>query len=413
MYSKGNPMNKPFAAIAFADLHLQGGPDTPEAKFLDSVTDYVKDHDEIRFVFVPGDIYEAASTPEQRLIWANFVNLMADYQVKIIILRGNHDQPLDLMAQCDVSRGIYVSEMPEVITVEYHEDQPMDGPGLQILTIPHFNAGAVALMSESLRELNRTATNLFDEILIDYANRVRSHAGPSLLLFHAVVDGAHLDNGMIPRTNGIHLNAGLLNLIPTLCIGGHYHAQQLIKGTQNSYYTGSGTQQTFGETDQKGFLRLQYNGNAWEEPAFIPVETTPRILVEATWNCGRFEYKHPGPDDAFIFPHWPQQFSDAMVRFRFSYPQEEAALLDFTEPERLFAEAKAWVKDPKPIIKSTARCEEIGRTESVEESLRMFLELHGKAAMVDDVLEAFRNLDGNATTPAQVAQEQTKLSLGV
>lgn len=334
-----------------ADLHLKGGFKTREAEALMKVSGIALE-EKVQLVCVNGDIFDSRSTPEQRLVFRYFIDSLTNAGIPVIILRGNHDEPMDL--QVFESLKVTVSEKPMMISI----------PGLNVHTIPHFNAGGVALKKGDLSGLSDEGTGLFNDIMEGIFQSVQTSKEPSIVLFHAVVSGASLDNGMIPKQNGIHLNASKLDSIGCPVIGGHYHFRQKIG--RNIEYSGSLTRQTFGEAEgDKGVLITEHDGEQWLETRFISVDPVPMVLIDAVWNGSQFTYE-------------PVEVAGSDVRFRYSVTRELLPTVDLSHIE--YDLSQALTLKIEQIITSdvTARTPEIGSSQTVEEALRVWAKASNK-----------------------------------
>jgi DNA repair exonuclease SbcCD nuclease subunit len=380
--------------LCLADIHLRGGFDTEEAEALMKVADIAVERD-VDLVMVNGDIYEAKSTPIQRLVFRDFLR---KHGKPTIVLRGNHDEPNDL--------AIFGWEDLTVVHEQPGDERVpcQDGDMLQVLTIPHFAAGAVALQESSLADLNETGTNLFDRILDDIFQKVRAYDGPSLVAFHGVVSGASLDNGFIPKENGIHLNLQRLAAIGCPVVGGHYHAAQNVGAAIGAqvWYSGSLTRQTFGESEgDKGVLLFEYDGQ-WHEPEFISLNPTPMILIDAEW--GRHEIQ---PEDG---PQWffkPQDIpKGARVRFRYKVRQSDLATVDLAPIRQWMEEVGVRELKVEQIVEVTTavRCSEIVEAETVEKCFEVWGLAKGESPeRIQSALELLKSLNddsvGNGDKP--------------
>lgn len=424
--------------LFIADIHIQGGMDSEPALALMKAADIAIER-QVDVVGVPGDIYEGATTPEHRAVFKAFVQRIADSAIPLVILRGNHDKPEDLKVFHDPIRNIYVSEKPEAIKIRMK-----DGKTMLIHTIPHFNAGAVALMEEDAQATNREGTNLLSDIIEGIRLEVQNHDGPALVMFHAVVSGASLDNGYIPREDGIHLSLQALMTIPCPVIGGHYHDHQNVRpeprelhpGT-NVWYTGSPTRQNYGEAKgDKGCMIVAWpdgrGPGEWKNDyEFVSLAPAPMLLLDCYISGGEDK---TDPETGEIKPSLqfdfqpalqnPTEYSGALVRFRYHIPQILMAHLgDFVEQMKdHFRLAKKLKIEPVPQVTTAVRCVQIVETETVEDALLVWMDAKG---IVDERPHCMRILqeimgtheqdsqkgDGQVTMNFQVHEEPALVAL--
>lgn len=388
--------------LCLADIHLRGGHGTEEADALMKVA-HLAHEKQVNLVLVNGDIYETISTPEQRLVFRDFLETLTSsiFGIDVVVLRGNHDQAQELSLFDDLYGKVQVSETPERFEVA----------SLQILTIPHFNAGALALQQENLDDLNEKGTDVFSQILDDYFQKVRSHDGPSIVAFHGTVSDAALDNGYIPRQNGIHLNLARLTTLGCPVVGGHYHRCQEVGGPgTNVWYSGSLTRQTYGESEgDKGVLLFEYEDGAWKQPEFISLNPTPMILVEG-------EFLEIASGTGSYFSWWvdlngkhleeisPETFAGAKVRFRYRVRQQYLAAVDLTLIQEKFAFAKELKIEQVVEVSTAVRSEAMVQAETVEDCFRVWGESKGlEEQLLDDALNLYQEIT-QKNEPADVLQ---------
>ncbi|TGM22009.1 metallophosphoesterase family protein [Leptospira meyeri] len=357
-----------------ADIHLQGGLESKEAKVLMKAS-AILDRENVDMVIIAGDIFEDVSTEEQRLVFRNFLDSFQSTLPKLI-LRGNHDKPKDLMVYNDrESRSIYVSERPEIIKLRLGNLE--NGSWFQFLTIPHFSAGALALQSKSVEQLGEKGTNAFMDLLDSYYNKIRTSDIPSFVPFHGTISGAKLDNDKIPKLNGIHLPLGLLETFGCPVVGGHYHKFQKVG--RNVWYPGSITRQTWGESlDDKGLLIWSWDGSWTPEPEFFSLDPEPMKSFNATWDGNKF-IDETGAELNI------DSLADekAKIRFRYTVSKE----LSHTVPKDL--KEKLIAIDPEAKIEKTTnitvavRNEEIVKANDIEGSLKIYFQ--GKGMEASDI----------------------------
>jgi len=397
--------------LTVADIHLHGGDQTEEAEALSRVIDIATDR-EVDMVFVLGDVFEAKSTPEQRLVFKNFLHrINRDGKRPVVIIRGNHDESGDLLIFRDFAREIYVWETPNEERITARE-----GDMLQVLGIPHFNAGALALKHTNQDALAEDGTSLFETILDSTFQKVQGYDGPSMVLFHGTVSGAALDNGHIPRNNGIHLNANRLAAIGCPVICGHYHKNQEV--APGVWYVGSLTRQTFGESEgDKGVMLWTAAGGYWEKE-FISVSPTPMLLVQAEWRDGTFIVQAEWRDGTFIDDDdsdmaydvapslTPDSTRGARIRFRYRVNQEDLPKVDLDPIKKYFEGAKELKIEQIVEVTQAVRCEEMKAAESVEDCLGVWLDSKGLSEKKQECLQILKEIT-ECSEPDQRVAERT------
>lgn len=358
--------------LSLADIHLCGGPETDEAQALLKVVEIAEEH-RITVLLINGDVFHSKSTPAQRWVFKDFLERIIRRGIEVLILRGNHDEELDLTVY--ESHSVFVYEKPGKICLD----------GLTIHTIPHHNAGAIALQVNSQSEMGDTGTGLYDQMIHAIYNEIKTTEGPSMVAFHGTITGAHLDNGMIPKHDGIVLNGPLLASLGVPVRGGHYHAAQ--EPHPNVRYSGSITLRNYGESGDKGVLIDTWEDGEWIGCEFVSLNPAPRITIETEWitNVGlsdtvNYIFYGEGPC-GFCWNSEPAKpfYKGARVKFRYKVKQSEVPTLDLDEVKAFFE--SAGVRELKLerdlIIETAIRSESIQQAQTELDMHLVWLESKG------------------------------------
>lgn len=354
--------------LSVADIHLNGGGETDEGLALLKVAQ-IAIYEGVQIVGVHGDVYHSKSTPAQRWIFKEFLRQLTAHGIQVVILRGNHDEEGDLKIFHDPDRGVHVFERPgDVILIA-------GGEQLQVHAIPHYNAAAVALEEDSLADLGETGTGLYDQMLNGIFNEVRTWEGPSLVAFHGTVTDAHLDNGHIPKHDGIVLNGPLLASLGCPVRGGHYHAGQEVH--PNVRYSGSITLRNYGESGDKGVLIDTVQDGQWVGCEFHSTEPSARITIDAEW-MPEMETEITNGFRIYSVPE-EDALKGARVRFRYKVKQSQVATVNLDDIKAFFE--RVGVREIKferdLIIETAIRSESIMQAVTVIDMHESWLELKG------------------------------------
>lgn len=349
--------------MSIADIHLNGGFETDEAEALLKAAGVAIYHN-VHVVLVNGDVYHAKSTPIQRRVFKEFLRELVYNKIEVVILRGNHDEEHDLSIFHDPERGVWAFQQPGMVTLRSWSGYPID-----VHVIPHYNAAALALEENSIKDLSEAGTGLYDQLLHDIFNKVRASTVMSMVAFHGTITDAHLDNGHIPKHDGIVLNGPILSSIGCPVRGGHYHAAQ--EPHPNVRYSGSITLRNYGESGDKGVLIDTWEDNQHVGCEFVSLEPAARVTIEAVWN--------PQMNDFIVFDDATQESYSlaaavdpgavlgARVRFRYKVWQSEIPTVDLEPVRQLFA--NAGVRELKferdLIIETAIRSERIQQASTV------------------------------------------------
>lgn len=364
--------------LALADIHLSGeGFGTPQHEAIMKIPNSLIEERGIDLVVVCGDVYDTVSTVNQRLAFKRFLDGCLDY-CPVVVLRGNHDQKGDLAA-FDGLQGVH----GECHVIDDRPDyRHIRGLGLDIFGLPHIGLANLAQLHDSKGQAAEDGREALQAILTHWVDVMASSSAPSLVLLHGVVAGAQLDNGYIPRDNGLHVTAGQLDALgcPVLC--GHYHKHQQVG--QQAWYVGSPARNSYGEAEgDKGCLIIEHDGQQWLEPEFVSLDPQRMVLVEYRWQAGEWcGIKEASSHDIM----------GARVRVRYHVPEDELAQATEALPSLLeWFEAAAEVKVERIIESVTvARCADMAQAQTVEEGLFVWLEQGGRNP--DDYLPTFNRI---------------------
>lgn len=365
--------------LHIADLHINGGPETDEAVALSRAAQLAQERS-VDLVVVAGDVFEGVSSPIQRLVWRAFLDTLESSGIYCVVIRGNHDRPLDLRSFRRSAAHCYVSEEPDEILLE------IGGQKLRVLTLPHFSAASIAATETGQRDVDQIGTAAVVKILADYAQRVRSSEIPSILVAHGVVSGAALDSGRIPKNNGLHFPLESLKALDCPVMLGHYHKYQCVGGLV--YYSGSTTRQTFGEAqDDKGGIIWTLDRIGWMVE-FVSLSPRPHWLIDAHWDGVKWTNPDGEPLELLT-----QIGPETKIRFRYTVAESKAASVNLEPIREALGVAELHV-ERKLVIESAVRDARIMQAHSVEDSLRVWLEQKG--VDVEEHLSLYREIKAAA-----------------
>lgn len=380
-----------FRVMSIADIHLSGGADSDEAIALKKAVQVARD-ERVDYVLVNGDIFHSKSTPTQRLVFKNFLEDLEISVKAVVILRGNHDELDDLMIYERDTVGeleVQVFQKPGSLTFNDHDHS------LTIHAIPHYNASAIAMDSTSQEQMGEEGTGHFDTLLNSIFQQVATSSTPSMVAFHGTVTDAHLDNGMIPKHDGIVLNGPLLSSIGCPIRGGHYHAAQ--EPHPNVRYSGSITLRNYGESGDKGVLIDECIDGVWQESRFVSLNPAPRLTIEAEWGRQPLQLSD---SEEWNRPQWffkPSDFDfepGARVRFRYKVKQSDIATVDIETIKKIMEEkqVRELQIERDLIIETAVRSESIHQATSVIEMHEEWLKLKGLDAKVPAQRELYNRV---------------------
>ena len=369
--------------LHLADFHIKlSGPRAGEAR---RILDHIADHaGEIKpnVIALAGDLFDARSTPEERLFLADILRRLA-VVAPVYAIHGNHDNPDDV-SLFNLVRDAHVITEPGVKVVEGVRFAFLPWPKLGNLAA---TVGPKASIAER-REIAKAA-------LIDILRGFRGEINPgeaSVVLTHMSISGAAMDSGQpVSASDEMSLSADEFfesGAAGILC--GHIHLRQQMRSGDGRpvWYAGAPFRTTFGESaGSKGGLVWDWIGGAWRvTPWDAPAR--PMVLLEGKWIDGQLTGLEHGPLD------------DAEVRLRIEFPSEEreAARIQAEELKKaLEAEgAHSVTIDERPVIVTRSRCVEITAARTTIEKLKAWAQSAG-SEVPEDVEAKLQILEAEIT----------------
>lgn len=258
-----------------------------------------------------GDVFEKKSTPRERDEVADLLQDIAT-SMPVVLVRGNHDEigDLPLFERLSATHEIDVVEAAHawetagvhVAAVAWPRKAMLDAAGVD--------------PSEAMRAILRGL------------GAVASPPGmPRLFVGHVMMRGSMTSTGQ-PLV-GVPLEIGLEDLALADCDAyalGHIHLSQAWQiGEAPVIYPGSPRRTSFGETEAKGYVVIEFEGRkaSWQ---FVEAPATPMVLIEAAWRHHDIAGAYALDIDSKAFPS-AERVRGAEVRLRCATPsdQREAA----------------------------------------------------------------------------------------
>ena len=309
-----------------------------------------------------GDIYERASTPEERKAVADWLTRIAEV-CPVVIARGNHDREQDvaLMRRLKTRHPIIVQEAcgvhvvggVAVATVAW----PSKASLMAMLGRDVDSTGVDDAARGALQDVFRWLRVELDKLPVDM---------PRLMLGHFMVDGSRVSTGQ--PLIGAELRVGLKDLALAGCdlvIAGHVHCpQEWVFGDMEVLYTGSPFRTAYGETEEKSVLFAEHWQGNWAcSRKRTPAQ--PMVLVEAEWAEGAFHEAPPLETE--------DGGADVRFRYRVTADQRDAARAAAQEwRAELLGMGVARVTVEEVVVQTTrARAPEVAEATTPAEKLRL------------------------------------------
>lgn len=406
------PQAQPAGAVRVAhtgDLHLTSGPrfaDTTKA--LDFIE---RDGREagVDLWLIGGDLTGVHDVPhvatiEEREYLADLFQRMAE-TAPVLVLYGNHDVASDiaLYRRMKGPHPIEVAVRPGV----YH----MADTVICCLPFP-FIAGMVNLPigdDRTVRAENEAASDVVRGLLREWRDeyRLNLNAKPSILFGHLTVRGARTSGDEILAGQEVELTAEDVDTFPAHYVAlSHIHLHQQV--AEMAWYAGSPTAQTFGETDEKGYVIADV---CFEENPRVYRRLTPSrrmATVTATWAevAGVWRWLGNAEDEIAGLPE------GAEVKLRIQLPEDAATSCPVAELVAQYEAAGFHVAKPERRIvpKVRVRSEEIQAAVSNREKLEAYwlsLEHAPKPSQQERCLEKLVEIENEVAGNTQsVAREE-------
>ncbi|MEO8605066.1 MAG: metallophosphoesterase, partial [bacterium] len=347
------------------DLHLTEG-----ARFADTcrALDWIAADGEARGVqlwLVGGDLVGVHEVPhvatvrERDFLDRWFQRLAST--APVIILYGNHDVRTDLVGygRLDATHSIRVVTEPGAVSLQIDALNPDSSVVATVFCVPYqHKTDLLAGPSGTIREQNDNAADVLRAKLAEW--EALPTAGPRIYFGHHNVRGAQLSGDEILANKEVELTSEDLDTFSAdHCALSHIHLHQRV--ARRAYYAGSPTAQTFGESDEKGYLVVEVETGA--DPILHRRLTPARRLVTviARWVqvAGAWQWLADPEADLAAVP------DGAEVRLHIEVPEEAASSCPIDALQARFAEVAHRVTlDRKIVPRNRVRSESIQAAKS-------------------------------------------------
>jgi len=288
--------------IHFADIHIgteNYGRVDPATGVNERVLDFLRRFDElidyglerdVDLVIFAGDAFKTRNpNPTYQRAFARRIKRLADADVPVVLLVGNHDLPA--IAQRASSVDIFRTlDVPNVIVgrdERVHAIETRQGP-VQVATVPYPARQRLLAYDEfrklSLAELDQRLQSIVTENIRALATKLDPTV-PAVLTAHLSVSGATYgsERSVMLGRDAVVLKSALASPAWDYVALGHIHRHQSLNGEDYPaiVYSGSLERIDFGEEAQpKGFcwVELARGEATWE---FVEVSARPFVTIRA------------------------------------------------------------------------------------------------------------------------------------
>jgi DNA repair protein SbcD/Mre11 len=356
--------------------------------------------DQVDLVMFGGDAFpDATPAPYIQEAFAREFRRLADHQIPLILLVGNHDQ--HAQGQGGASLSIYRTlGVPGVIVADKlttHRIETNSGV-LQILSIPWINRSALLTRPESeklsLPEVNDLLLSRLEPVLEAEVRRLDSTL-PTVVLGHLMADNAKLGaEKLLAVGRGFTMPLGMLvkESFDYVALG-HVHRHQNLNPANDPpvVYPGSIDRVDFSEEkEDKGYVMIQIQPAMplsdrafqvnWE---FCPLPVRPFMTIKVNAS------KEEDPQAKIVKAIKKGSIEDAVVRLIYQVESQQTELIQATEFHELLAVAHSYTIQAELVSQlMQPRLPELGETaHSPIDALTTYLEhrtdlAHLSAAMM-------------------------------
>ncbi len=310
--------------FASGDHHFEEGPRWEECLMVHAWMADLVAREKPNVFLSAGDVYERASTPNEREAVAEWVTQIAEV-CPVVIARGNHDARRDcaLLARLRTKHPVIVEERAGVHVV--------GGVAVAAVAWPS-KASLAAQFGQPVGgdAVNMTARDALTDLFLGIAQEWPEGL-PRILLGHFMIDGSESSNGQ--PLCGVSLNVGLADLGlagADITIAGHIHKpQDWLVGGAPVLYTGSPFRHDFGENEEKSITVIEFetasNGTRHQKWDRISTPARPMLLLEDEW--GWCDFGDPGDGWLVGWHGHPglEKVRGAEVRLRYYVPSDKRA----------------------------------------------------------------------------------------
>lgn len=333
----------------------------------------------VDLVLFAGDAFpDATPPPYVHEAFASQFRRLADAQIPVILLVGNHDQHSQGNggASLSIYRTLVVPGFIVGDTITTHRLNTRNGE-IQVITLPWLNRSTLLTRPETeglaLAEVNELLIERLQPVL-EAEIRRKDASLPTVLLGHLMADRANLGaEKLLAVGKGFTIPISML-IRPELdyVALGHVHKHQNLNPTNDPpiIYPGSIERVDFSEEkEDKGYILLEVEPGKvnWQ---FCPLPARPFLTIEIDVS------KEEDPNQAILNAIAKQDITDRVVRLIYKLRSEQLDLINNAAIDRVLQTAHSYSSRPELISQlSRSRLPELGVGNSLDpiEALTTYL----------------------------------------
>lgn len=367
--------------------------------FLEQVTEL-----QVDLIVHAGDFFDRRSTPEERIVLANFLQAAARV-APVFGVRGNHDAPkdLDLFNELDADNYICIKDRP-TLPGQYHW---MPHRNFGCIALPWFDKAHLVSGLEATVDAERTrlmTNEAARDLLIGLraeAARARHDGRIPIVVSHAMVAGSEMSTGQVIQGTTVEFTPHDLHEIGAEYVAlGHVHKTQEWFGGRVAY-SGSPVRHNFGEPEEKGWRLVTFDDDGkFVSNEFRSLPAREIVLLEADWRRAAVFSRYEPPlrvqvADGELDLGDVSQAEGALVRFRYQIAAADLHLVN-----------EASIRG----ILEGAGAAEVKIEAVVEHANRIRSEAIVTAQTTRDKVLAYFQAKGETLTPSESYRLETKLA---
>lgn len=407
--------------VHIGDVHAAPGPRSADRwRAVDQIITETLPLPSLGLYAIPGDLFDALSTTEDRNAWDVRLQRMAN-AAPVVIIYGNHDRPGDLdgFANLKANHPIYVIDRPHVLSVRLATLQMAS-----IFCLPYPQKAGLVGAGVAAGDVVPVAGDLLEPVFMLAAAQLKERADAgdlTVMIGHVNVAGAQLSNGQPSIGHEIELNPKHLDRlgdIPKLL--NHIHKPQEIAG---AHYAGSVCRLDYGEIEEKGYIvathdesiiLLEPGDTAWSI-ARRPLDVAPMFHIDVRLTRDDLTLRDA---DREVERRWHAcDWTGCDIRVRYDYLASEKAVISEAPIRERFKAALRLKVEGLAISDRELRAPEVAAAKTLPDKLAAYrkveqlepsiaakvalLERGDSVALLADVAERLRALEQHEK--AQVA----------
>ena len=386
--------------VHLGDLHLQAT-HPRNADRLAALDQVIEREQQVNMWLIPGDLFHARSTVQDRNDLAVRLTRMAD-RAPVLLCYGNHDAPGDL----DIYGALRARHFVTVIDKPMVVDLPVSGTmDVAIFVLPYPNKAGLVAYGVDREHLHGETQKAMDLIFMDAAAQLetfRQAGRPTLMMGHVSVAGAVSSVGQPQIGTELEISqAHLDRLGPIPKLLNHIHKHQVVGGAT---YAGSLCRLDWGECEDKFYQVATFDSELEERGwAGRDVERSGKVDLSMAWQagpwrieavkalvppmyhvecenepCGNYKWTvKRGPDGETL--EMPTSVVGCDVRVRLRYLQAERAALDgqLALIRDRFQDARRLEIEPVVVPDRALRAPKVVAAQTLDEKLAAWAEVSG------------------------------------